>query len=355
MAGDYEYKLKSMHLDDYQRIFWDACYGSLSRGHGDIRASIQDPSEELLSQVGISSGYYRDRALEYVAVRQQFNKFVNRLALVDPSVPTYQRDTMLFCAPPHTRVDHNCGLKTATCEQSIFCPGCRVRTMENIFNRLRPHIKSVSTIAVLPIAVATEERRVPLLYDSTMLRDILNKIFNRRWHGWPYDAVWSHPRYVRRTDQWVMTAKIFVLVNDLTQLWDPEDKIDSTLSWKKDKASELQLARVVARELSYQAQMLFTNQFTDEELVQLRQSYTGLPGERTPLRTRFHGTTKPKKAMEPITIISEDIINDIREDNQCDIVGGLTPATADLEQPSRHTGGRMELIHPDSRSVFGES
>lgn len=348
--GGFKYVLQSMQkLSGPQTIFHNHVFGSIARGHGDVKQLVTRPTAELSDQVLVKNAYLRNLAIEMMATKYVFNNTViNRLAIVDPSLPPYLRESMKFCFPPHATIDHNSSLDYATCRQSVLCPNCRMRVQEKILRRLKPYIGTVRYIAVLRISMRGATGRVPSVSSNLKLRDVFNKIYQRRWNNWPYDAVIALPRYAPKYSEWVTVGAIIALVTDKKQLWDPVTKLGRNLEWSIHSASESRLVKVIAETTNYQARMMYSTEFTDNELVQLRIAYAGAEGDRPPFRLRFHGMTKPKKAMKPITIIRQEstittmeILNDVRteqEHNQYDLGWGLTYAPADLEQSPGYPG-----------------
>ena len=362
MAGNFKYILNTVfRMTRHQVILYNKVFGSIAQGHGDVKQLVSKPTDELLSQVGIQkSGMFQHLAIEMMAVKTAYSKLVIRLGVMDPSLPRYRKATMLSCDPPHSRIERDSGLKTVTCRQPVWCPSCRMRTQESILARMLPRISEVKYIAVLrPYIRPAGAHRVPGLIDTLDLGKMLRKIFRRRWDKWPYGCVIPLPRYVAKDDEWVAAATIIALVNDKKHLFDPKAKLGRGFEWVIHTASPDRLAHVIAETTSYEARMLYTDEFTNKELVTLRQAYAGLKGGRPPLQLQYQGLPMPKKAMQPITVLNDNALEETLHDhteskteyNKRDIIWGPTYAPADVEQPARHQGRLVGLVQSSDRTV----
>jgi len=360
MTDECKYVIKAVSaLTKHQRIAYDSVFGSAARGHGDVKKLLAHPPDSLLSGVSIKSSYCRNIGLEMMAVKHVYtNTVVRRLAAIDASLPASTKSSMIFCAPPHAKIEHKCSLPHTTCRKPTICPSCRLRSQEAIFQRLVPYINDVSHIAVLQLNVCSGA--VPSIDDNIELNDMLTKVYRRKWNTWERDAVIMLPRYLTEQRVWLPTSTIIALVKDKNKLWCPDDKLRVPTSWKLHPASADTLAQVIATTMAYPAQLMYNNSFTSDELIRLSHAYIGTPGHPAPYGLRFHGVSKPRRALAPALIVSDtndkELINDSNQQyeyHECIPGWGFAHATTDVEQPAGHPGRRLELVRAN-HSVMPE-
>jgi hypothetical protein len=103
--------------------------------------------------------------------------------------------------------------------------------------------------------------------------------------------------------------------------------------------------------------MLYDTEFTGNQLAQLRTAYAGTEQSNPPFKLRFHGVTKPKRALAPIDVtemFDKEIITNAEYEQyniECDPGRRPAPASADMEQQTGHTRGFVGIVQPDHRAL----
>jgi len=335
--------IRSVHkLNSTQRRLFKSVFVNLCEGHEDVKALVEHPTPDMLSQIDVPGGPLARTAKILLASQSVYRQAIPLLDMMGAGFTRTQLRAMGTCRMPG--ITHIPTLPMMQCDQYIICPGCHYRFEMGIFTRLRDELGGGRRIGVLPIGVslgahATQASAVD------QLRTILDNIYAKKWRTWHADVVSVLPRYDPAHDRWMAVAVIIAIGASDECFWDPVPRIGMNTKWHTSAATVAGLARVISKWCPYTPNLLYTcNVGTVSRLCNMMITANG-----PTFRLRTHGL-KPEAKQEHRQIGKEIHI----DTNRTGIHSGHASSPSDVAKSLRDKEGCVPYTAADSGLLHKE-
>lgn len=227
---------------------WNATYGMIFAGHGDVRTAVYDTDSQWLSLIQTTNGYYDRRAHISIQAHLMWQRAAAELGLWRVSIPNRVR----LCTPA--------GLLTDPKNQwlwrcrNLFCPSDRYRDIvkwsKNLYAHMNGMVVTALTLTMMPKcgerSITIDQRRA--------LQNALRCVTNNR--QWTYGQSIIVPNYCAK--QWGLKATLIALVADCILTAPKAIAGISTASWSRPvKATKKSIAALVASAGAYTPDILY--------------------------------------------------------------------------------------------------